>query len=549
MTSSKTNDGAAENGVVAENDAVTDQSPQDSHVPHSRDRFDDNLPEIRSSPSCELPEVPAPDFDHLQTAASSPSDGRNSTNSNVLGPSVRSSSMAPAMTSTGPEPPALAPPVLNLPAPTPTSVEPRPYKPDEQEIQGEHPIRDAWDAEFQAEVIEALETTRWTSIDILRIGYTGVGEEEGPLPVVLWIGVRPGSLTWDDGMTIVEACDPALRALSVSTSNPARTIPIEGAYGLLHARHVVFPTKDKDEKYQYKHTSQPRIDILLPSDKTLEKVTKSAAILLAGSSMRLAALEKKLALGTLEQTQKLDEARIRLAESRDLVDKTLPKWQSTRDRIFGHVRIAPPLETAQSMNPSTDLFWPRRDWALIGVNEDKHSGPVANIIDVEAGLGPGAPNYTEMLARHLTTYPTSPSFEELLSEDKLLRFGLVVPIDELRTPKMLHPQEDPCLIVAKRGGISDLTWGHLNGLKSVLWHDDDSKSTEYCVVTGTHMTPFSVRGDSGSAVFDLAGRVVGIIVGGAEGPCGRESMDVTYVTPMAWLQKDMNDCGYEVEIA
>ncbi len=59
---------------------------------------------------------------------------------------------------------------------------------------------------MQAEVIEALGTARWTSIDILRIGYTGLGETDVPLPVVLWIGVRAGSLTWDDGITIIEAC-------------------------------------------------------------------------------------------------------------------------------------------------------------------------------------------------------------------------------------------------------------------------------------------------------------------------------------------------------
>lgn len=274
-----------------------------------------------------------------------------------------------------------------------------------------------------------------------------------------------------------------------------------------------------------------------------------AKLVLTASSSVLKVLEEKLTLGTLEQQQRLDEERIHLAESKDFVDKTLPKWQSASDRILGYVRIAPPIQTALSMNPSLDLFGPRRDWALIEVDKDKHPGPVVNTVDIKTGPAPGALDYRIMLGRHFETYSPSPPFEGLV-DGKLLRLGWIVPIDELRTPKMLDPHQDPCLIVAKRGGASDVTWGYLNGLKSILWHDDhNEKSMECCVVPSTNNKAFSKRGDSGSAVFDVTGRVVGIIVGGTKGLYDRESMDVTYVTPMAWLQKDMKDFGYGVEMA
>jgi hypothetical protein len=329
---------------------------------------------------------------------------------------------------------------------------------------------------------------------------------------------------------------------------PGENNPHQGSVWAVSCRHVVCPTKDRDEKYQYKHTSQPRINVLLPSDDAFEEVKENAGCVMTGHSHMVAALEKQLALGTLEQTQQLDEARIDLTEIRDLVEKTLPKWQSPMDRIFGYVRIAPPTQTALSMNPSLDLFGPRRDWALIEVNKDKHPGPVANSVDVVTDLAPGARSYTNMLGSHFAIYSRTPPVNRLVDK-RLLRLGRVVPIDELRTPKMRDPHEDPCLIVGKRGGASDVTWGFLNGIKSILWHDDNTRSMEGCVVATAKNSAFSSEGDSGSAVFDLTGRVVGIIVGGVRGLCGRDSMDVTYVTPMAWLQKDMKDFGYGVEIA
>ncbi|KIX97483.1 uncharacterized protein Z520_06935 [Fonsecaea multimorphosa CBS 102226] len=641
MASSKTNDTGAENDAVAEDyavaehDAVADQSQQNTHIPH---------PHNRSSSGDESLDVPVPDFAHPQTAASSPSDGRSSNNSNVQG-SLTSSPLSPTMTSTVLEPPALAPPILNLPAFTPTPVEEPPYQPDNEEtygyyhglpscpllvarssgqpwrsqlpeypfprtktlgVVGKHPIRDAWDAKLQAEIIEALGTTRWTSIDILRIGYAGLGESKGPLPVVLWIGVRPGSLTWGDGITIVEACVAILRreklidvqceiresavhasarpspryssspslpsVLATShlpfTASPGQSInpvgsSIHGTLGLylqpgennpyresvwaVTCRHVVIPDEDKDRKYEYKPTGQPCVDILIPSDKALEKITSAAEVVLNSSSFLIRTLEES-ARGTVEQHPQLDKERLHLRECKDFVEKILPKWQSTTNRTLGYVKIAPPIQTSLSMNPSLDLFGPRRDWALIEVDKAKHPEAVANTVDAVTGLMPEALNYRSMLIRHLETYKQD-SRPGQPFDGKLLRLGRVVPIEELRAPKMRDPQEDPCLIVGKRGGVSDMTWGYLNGLKSVCWNDDNTKSMEMCVVTSTKKKAFSEDGDSGSAVFDVTGRVVGILVGGAKGPCDRESLDVTYVTPMAWLQKDMKDCGYGVEIA
>jgi hypothetical protein len=113
---------------------------------------------------------------------------------------------------------------------------------------------------------------------------------------------------------------------------------------------------------------------------------------------------------------------------------------------------------------------------------------------------------------------------------------------------MLDKNGEPCLIVGKRGKATGMTWGCGNELKSCVRGEGTKEiSMEWCIVPiGRAFPRFAEPGDSGSAVFDVTGRVAGILTGGARlgGPA-----DVTYVTPMAWIQEDMKKYGYSVEIA
>lgn len=63
-------------------------------------------------------------------------------------------------------------------------------------------------------------------------------------------------------------------------------------------------------------------------------------------------------------------------------------------------------------------------------------------------------------------------------------------------------------------------------------------SQEWCVLSSIS-TPFSVKGDSGSIVFDLSGRIGGILNGGI-GDGHRNDITYVYVTPMEWLLEDSN---------
>ena len=46
----------------------------------------------------------------------------------------------------------------------------------------------------------------WTSIDIVRIGPA----KEYYRPVILWVGVTPGSLSHDDGLVVASKCKALL---------------------------------------------------------------------------------------------------------------------------------------------------------------------------------------------------------------------------------------------------------------------------------------------------------------------------------------------------
>ena len=63
-----------------------------------------------------------------------------------------------------------------------------------------HPTLHAvWENGLADRVFDLLKTmnVNWTSADILRIGHEGLAVR--PYPVILWLGVVPGSLSHDDG--------------------------------------------------------------------------------------------------------------------------------------------------------------------------------------------------------------------------------------------------------------------------------------------------------------------------------------------------------------
>ncbi|CAG7557087.1 unnamed protein product [Fusarium equiseti] len=116
-----------------------------------------------------------------------------------------------------------------------------------------------------------------------------------------------------------------------------------------------------------------------------------------------------------------------------------------------------------------------------------------------------------------------------------------IPEEEIENTKFL----------VKYGNTTQYRLGRPNGIKLVLRHaTPDGKnyvSSKWCVAGGRDNLAFSAEGDSGSCVFDLHGRIVGMITSGLEGR--RETCDTTYVTPIHWLLEDIKQTFGELRLA
>ena len=75
---------------------------------------------------------------------------------------------------------------------------------------GFHPLNDCWDAVAES-VITILnhKDVQWTSIDAVRIGY-----QNGQAFPILWIAVRPKSLSGEDGLQIARKCKGVLEVFN-----------------------------------------------------------------------------------------------------------------------------------------------------------------------------------------------------------------------------------------------------------------------------------------------------------------------------------------------
>ena len=92
--------------------------------------------------------------------------------------------------------------------------------------------------------------------------------------------------------------------------------------------------------------------------------------------------------------------------------------------------------------------------------------------------------------------------------------------------------------MGKRGRSTGVTWGTANEVMSVTRvYPATTNSMEWCVLSSISQ-PFFRRGDSGSVIFDLKGRIAGIMSAGAR---ITDRLDTTYMTPMDWLLSDIKE--------
>jgi hypothetical protein len=280
----------------------------------------------------------------------------------------------------------------------------------------------------------------------------------------------------------------------------------------LTCRHCIWP-EDIDEGIAYTSqynssklkTGQSPLMIIQPGNNTFEQLKKTN--------------ERHIGLWSDEKVHQRSIAEAngqlqRLGERKSFSD---PKH-----RVIGHVFFSPP----RNLHPKNWL----RDWALIELDTQKFDvNSLTNIVYID-----------QILEAIRPKLDADPRFHLKMKTDKSLKLQQAIPVPEMEKPTMKDENGDECMIVGKRGRTSKVTWGTANEVKSVtrtLYAGKKVTSLEWCVLSSISI-PFSEKGDSGSVVFDLSGRVGGILTGG-QGM--NASTDITYVTPMEWLLQDINE--------
>ncbi|TFK68839.1 hypothetical protein BDN72DRAFT_768770 [Pluteus cervinus] len=120
-------------------------------------------------------------------------------------------------------------------------------------------------------------------------------------------------------------------------------------------------------------------------------------------------------------------------------------------------------------------------------------------------------------------------------DDRQLRIRGIVTQELLAKPDLYDQDGLPCLIVLKDGCSTDLTIGRYAGLESFLGDEYGIESLELAIYNhNKNSNPFSSKGDSGSLIFDGLGRMVGLLHSGVY-KRGSTTAHVTYATPAWWL--------------
>ena len=469
-------------------------------------------------------------------------------------------------------------------------------------VVGNHALTEVWEDNLAIKLHALLDSmeVKWTSTDVVRIG---IREEPSP-PVILWIGVMPSSLSGHDGVTTALECrkllyeygirdvDVEIRESEVTYSagpklltsvhnfNPTAHVrdpltttlghPIcaestpwaEGTSGfflteggrndrllLVTARHVVFgQDKNNNNHFRHKNNSQPRHNITLFGQQSFKNYRESISTEIADKKFIVKHWEKQC-LSSIESTNnptvsmeqkgvetELEQARDAIEELEKFNCDVATGWVSSENRILGHVVLSPPIDVGFSSENYTE------DWATIEIDTSKvdASNFYGNAIDL--GLDIAIPKFTRMMHpnprnAHSFTYPA----------DRLLRLRGTIPDKEMRRPTAFDHNDEPCIMVIKRGNTTGLTIGRANNIFSYTrkhFEDDTTKtSKEWAILPfNSKSGAFSEKGDSGAVIVDGFGRIGGLLTG-STGPT--KSADITYATPISFLLKRMQSKGID----
>ncbi|KAI0801514.1 hypothetical protein C8Q74DRAFT_1401040 [Fomes fomentarius] len=197
-------------------------------------------------------------------------------------------------------------------------------------------------------------------------------------------------------------------------------------------------------------------------------------------------------------------------------------------RVIGFVLHSEKIEI------SVDPHGYTSDWALIELFKEKIDWPSFKGNKIYIGGNLSVPDFRNTLFPH-----PADQANYKYPEDGLLQASGVVQDQEIRNPPHLDVNGEKCLLVVKNGLATGTTVGRVNGLESFTRTYDEygiqQTSLEIAVLAYDRAHGrFSDAGDSGSIVLSRDGRIVGLLTGGA-GRTGET--DVTYLTPYWWVEE------------
>ncbi|CUS06751.1 unnamed protein product [Tuber aestivum] len=388
---------------------------------------------------------------------------------------------------------------------------------------GNHPLGKIWEGSLAPQIHKTLESqgVKWTSTDVARIGLVG----EFLPPVIIWIGVQPGTLSREDGHAVAiqckglllehqildveveiresvvtqysspkllkpaRPCDPTADLWEPLTSTlglsicATRTLWAEGTGGfyltdsnsqlyLVTARHVVLPFDTDNKVHEHKVSSQRLNQIALFGPSGFGDYLKRITIAISDKEYD-AGYQKRVLQKVFERVAQGEINSAEAIKQRAYQENTLKRAE---DAIVAlrklHKEVAKSWSNLENRIIGQLLFSPvlkygageekcTQDFALIEVDQSKIDIGSFNGNVIDLGTKMGPGEFTRMMFPH----PEN-SHSLTYPTNRLFQIQGTIPDNEMRLPAVYDQNHESCLIVLKRGHTTGLTFGRANPISS-----------------------------------------------------------------------------------
>ncbi|KFZ24987.1 hypothetical protein V502_00513, partial [Pseudogymnoascus sp. VKM F-4520 (FW-2644)] len=399
---------------------------------------------------------------------------------------------------------------------------------------GTHPILAAYDKHLRSRVLEVLAPIPWQTVDIVRIGFAD--NEDNP-PVVL-VTIKEE----DVEENLVQAAVDQIRIIMVE--NGFLDVHAEAKTGMLYSQL----TYNVDEVVPLKFKQTPKVGCSIGNACT-GAGTLCLYVKIQGEMYGLTCKHVLLPMGlttpagpisdhstvAVDGAMVLQPAVADFDEEETILKERIACCQSWLDDFIveeknAKMGLTPPIRQARRHDVQRN-----REWLDELKAEKAHFDsfkpfmPFGTVHTVPGSLR----NPVHSCARDWLLFKL---FEDRFREPPRNIGGI------LQFTGSDDHNKNRAVRVAKHGRSTGWTCGTLNELRSncrvVLPGKADLITTEWCVFNVPHAAHFSSKGDSGAAVIDFGGKIVGM-VHRCNAKSERYRAEITYVTPMDWIIEDI----------